>query len=266
MFGLVEPIGVVSYQAAEPTGELMALGLPNVWDAYFAGRAAALGPVPAEVVHAAFYNFGEGEVARHIPRVWEIVTPDAALAARQRGSVAALRRILGPQATTPAVRRMADLLTTAATSAPTEGRVMYAAVRALPVPTEPLDRLWHAATLLREHRGDGHVAALLTAGIGGTEAHVLHALSESTPAEKFGRVHHLPAARLAAVVDGMRRRGLIDDSGWLSEAGRRTKERIESLTDALAAAPYDALAPAELDELVADLDPIAAALDAVGSR
>ena len=143
---------------------------------------------------------------------------------------------------------------------------MYAALRALPVPEEPMARLFHAATLLREHRGDGHVAALVAAGIGGTEAHVLHALFEGTPAEKFGRIHHLPAAQLAAVVDGMRARGLVDGSGWLTDAGLETKERIESLTDDLAAPAYDILEPDELDRLVADLEPISAALDAAGSR
>jgi len=127
-------------------------------------------------------------------------------------------------------------------------------------------RLWHAATLLREHRGDGHNAVLVAEGIGGTEAHVLHALSEGIPAEKFGRVHHLPAVRLAAVVDGMRARGLIDASGWLSDAGREIKERIESLTDDLAAPAYENLTQSEVDRLIADLEPIAAALEAAGSR
>jgi hypothetical protein len=143
---------------------------------------------------------------------------------------------------------------------------LYAALRALPVPEEPVARLWHAATLLREHRGDGHNAALVTEGIRGTEAHVLHALSEGIPAARFGRVHHLPPARLAAVVDRMRARGLIDASGWLSDTGRETKERIESLTDDLAAAAYASLQPSELDQLIADLEPISAALDAAGSR
>jgi len=220
MFRLVEPIAVVTYQADEPTDALMALGHRNVWDAYFAGRAAPLGPVPAEVVHALFYNFAEGEAARHIPRVWDTAPPEAAIAAREQGSVAALRRILGDLADSPGLVRAADLATAAATGAPTEGRVLYAALRALPVPEEPVARLWHAATLLREHRGDGHVAALVTAGVGRTECHVLHALSEGMPAEQFGRVSHLPRARLAAVVDGMRARGLIAESGWLSDTGR----------------------------------------------
>jgi hypothetical protein len=95
---------------------------------------------------------------------------------------------------------------------------------------------------------------------------MFHALSEGIPAEKFGRVHHLPAVQLATVVDGMRARGLIEASGWLSDAGRESKQRIESLTDHLAAPAYNGLTPSELDQLIADLKPISAALDATGSR
>jgi hypothetical protein len=266
MHRLMEPIHMVTYLSDEPTDALMALGHRNYWDGYFAGRAAPLGRVPAEVVHAIFYNFADGEVARHIPRVWDTATPEAALAARERGSVAALRRILGDLADAPGLARAAELATKASASAPTEGRALYAGLRALPVPEEPVARLWHAATLLREHRGEGHVAALVAAGIGGTEAHVLHALFEGIPAEKFGRVHHLPAARLAAVVDGMRARGLVDTAGWLNDTGRETKERIETVTDDLAAPTYDSLEPSELDRLIADLEPISAALDVTGSR
>jgi hypothetical protein len=214
LYRLVEPIHLVTYFSGEPTDALLALGLRNYWDGYFAGRAAPLGRVPAEVVHAIFYNFADGEVSRHIPRVWDTATPADALAARKRGSAAALRRILGHLADSPALARAADLATKAATGAPTEGRVLYAALRALPVPEEPVARLWHAATLLREHRGDAHIAA----------------------------------------------------SGWLSDAGRNCKERIESLTDDLAAPPYDHLTPNELEQLIADLEPISAALDTAGSR
>ena len=265
MFELVEPIAMATFSEA-CNEAFLAIGMRNYWDGYFAGRAAPLGLAPAEVVHAVFYNFADGEVARHIPWVWGKVTPAEAIAVRERGSAAALRQMIGELADSPGLARAADLATTAATSAPTEGRVLYAALRALPLPEEPVARLWHAATLLREHRGDGHIAALVAEGIGGTEAHVLHALSEGIPAEKFGRVHHLPAVRLAAVVDGMRARGLIEASGWLSDAGRESKERIESLTDDLAAPAYDSLTPRELDRLIADLEPISAALDAAGSR
>lgn len=266
MSRLVEPIHLVTYLSPEPDEAFGPLGLRNTWDCYFAGRAAPLGLAPAGVVHAVFYNFADGEVARHIPRVWDTVTPEAALAARERGSVAALRRILGDLADAPELARAAESAVKAAVSAPTEGRILYAALRTLPVPEEPVARLWHAATLLREHRGDGHIAALVTEGIGGTEAHVLHALSMDLPAEKYGRVHHLPAEQLAAVIDGMRGRGLIDGSGWLSDAGRACKARIEALTDELAAPPYEALERRELEQLIADLEPISAVLEAAGSQ
>jgi len=257
MFELVEPIGAIPYSSDEPNEAMFALGFTDYWDTYFAGRAAPLGIVPASVVDALFYNFAPGEVARHIPKVWDTTTPEAAIAARLTGCVNALRRILGDHVDTPAFARAADLLTAAATSAPWEGRPMYAALRALPIPDEVVARLFHAAALLREHRGDGHITALMSEGVGGLEAHVLLALDMDMPAERFGRVHHLPSAQLGAVVDGMRARGLIGDDGWLSDAGRGVKQRIESLTDDLAAAPYEHLAPAELVELQAALEPLA---------
>jgi hypothetical protein len=261
MFELVEPIGVIPYSADEPNEAMFALGFTNYWDTYFAGRAAALGAsVPAEMVHALFYNFAPGEVARHIPKVWSTTTPEAAILARQQGCAAALRRILGGLVDAPGFARAVELLTKAATSAPLEGRPMYAALRTVPVPEDPVTRLFHAASLLREHRGDGHIAVLLIEGIGGLEAHVLVALEMGMPAEKFGRIHHLPPAQLAALVHGMKARGLVDENGGFSAAGREAKQRIESLTDDLAVAPYQCLAPTEVEELIAALEPIAEAL------
>jgi hypothetical protein len=258
MFELLEPIATITYSEV-PNEEFLALGMRNFWDGYFAGRAAPLGLAPAEVVHAVFYNFADGEVARHIPWVWGKITPQDAIAVRERGSATALRQRIGDLADSAGLVRMADLATRAAVSAPTEGRALYAGLRALTVPEEPVARLWHAATLLREHRGDGHNAVLLAHGIGGTEAHVLLAISLGMRAEEFGRIHHLPTAQLTAVVDGLRGRGLVDDDGGFTDAGREIKERIEALTDELAAPAYDVLSVDELDELIAGLEPISAA-------
>jgi hypothetical protein len=268
MFELLEPICLVTYFADESNEELAALGHRTYWDGYFASRAAPLGRVPAQVVHAAFYSFADGEAARHIPSAWETVPPEVSFAAWRRGSAASVRRIVGEElAESPGLARAADLTTKAATSAPTAGRVMYAGWRALEVPSDPVTRLWHSATMLREHRGDGHVAALVGARIGGTEAHVLSALDMGIhPPETFGRIHHLPKKRLAAVMAGLRERGLVDADGWFTDAGRETKRRIETLTDELAAAPYEGLSPAELDELVAELEPITARMVAAGSQ
>jgi hypothetical protein len=258
MFDLVEPIGVIPYSADEPNEAMFALGFTNYWDTYFAGRAAPLGSsVPAGVVHALFYNFGPGEVARHIPKVWTTTTPEAAIAAREQGCVNALRRILGDLLDTPHFTRAVGLLTKAATSAPLEGRPMYAALRALPLPEEPVARLFHAASLLREHRGDGHICALMAEHIGGLEAHVLLAIDVGIPAPTFGRIHHLPSALLTDVMDKMRDRGLVEDEVTFTPAGRQAKDRVEALTDELAVVPYEVLETAELDELIAALEPLA---------
>jgi hypothetical protein len=265
MFELVEPIGVIPYAADEPNEAMFALGFTDYWDTYFAGRAAPLGLATAEVVDALFYNFAPGEVARHIPKVWRTTTPEAAIAARQAGCVQALRTILGDHVDAPAFARAADLLAKAATSAPPEGRPMYAALLALPMPDDVVARLFHAASLLREHRGDGHITALVVEGIGRLEAHVLYALAMGMPANRFGRVHHLPAPQLAAVIDGMRDRGLVGDDGWLTGEGRAVKQRVESLTDDLAAKPYECLQPDELAELTAALEPLATLLVAAQS-
>ncbi len=260
MFELVEPIGAIPYSAEEPNEAMFALGFTDFWDTYFAGRAAPLGLATAEVVDAVFYSFAPGEVARHIPKVWSTTTPEAAIAARQAGCTTALRRILGEHVATPAFGRAAELLSKAATSAPCEGRPMYAALRALPMPEEVVARTFHASSLLREHRGDGHIAALMVEGIARLEAHVLHALGTGTPAERFGRIHHLPAAQIGAVIEGMRARGLIAEDGWLSEDGQAVRARVEARTDHLAAPPYAALTAAELDELIVILEPLAALL------
>lgn len=214
-------------------------------------------------MHALFYNFGPGEVARHIPFVWTLMTPEQALAARERGSVAALRLALGELADSPDIGRAADLAERAAFSPPTEGRALYAGLRALPVPEEPLARLWHVLTLLREHRGDGHIAALVAEGVGGLEAHMLLAIDWGMEEpEKFGRIHHLPKHLLAEVLGGLQERGWVTEAKSFTAEGRAVKHRVEDLTDALAAPAYDVLAETETEELIALLEPLHAAVEA----
>ena len=265
MFELVESIGTIAF-SDETTQAFLALGMRNYWDGYFAGRAAPLGTAPAEVVHAVFYNFADGEVARHIPWVWEKTTPQEAISVREKSTAVALRRMIGKLADSAGLARVADLATRAAVSPPTEGRPLYAGLRAIEVPEDPVARLWHAATLLREHRGDGHNAVLVAHGIGGSEAHVLLALKLGETPEEFSRLHHLPEAKLNAVMDGLRARGIVDAAGGFTDAGRETRQRIETITDDLAAPAYDVLTAAELDELIAGLEPIVAAVRAAGDH
>lgn len=256
----LEPIHAVTYFAPEPIGALAAAGYRGFWMSYFAGRAAPLGPVGADVVTALFYNFAPSRVAKALPDAWGYAGPEVALRARMDGSVAALRRAFGDLADDLSVP--VELAGRAARAAPVEGRALFAANAALPWPDDPVAVLWQAATLLREHRGDGHVSALMAEGIGGLEAHVLLAIDMGIPGPSFGRIHHLPAALLADLIDGMKDRGLIADEATFTPAGRQAKDRVEELTDDLAIAPYKVLEPAELDELIAALEPLARKLKA----
>jgi hypothetical protein len=188
LWSRLEPIHVVTYFSPEVRAALSGAGYKGFWMGYFAGRAAPMGPVGPEVVFATFYNFSIAHVRRAIPDAWAFAPPSAALQAREQGSAAALRRAFAGKDLAGAVQTAAVLARAAAESAPMEGRVLFAANRALPWPAEPAAVLWQACTLLREHRGDGHVAALAAAGIGGPSARNNSVLpgTESVPEESVG--------------------------------------------------------------------------------
>ena len=264
LWQLLEPIHAVVYFSPEPLAALRAAGYKGFWMGYFANRAAPLGPAGPELVQALFYNFTPERVARALPTAWSFAGPDVALQARLVGSEAALRRQLADLAEGPEVAHAAELAWKAAASAPVEGRALYAANRALPEPAEPLAKLWHAATLLREHRGDGHVAALLTAGISGRGSHVLHALATGNPQEVYRVSRDFEDHEWDHLVDAHRVRGLVDEHGRLTEAGRELKDEIERRTDELAAAAYTSLGESETETLAAALHPLATAIVQAG--
>lgn len=264
LWRLLEPIHAVTYFSPEPLARLEAAGYRGFWMGYFAGRAAPLGAVPADLVHALFYNFTFDHVVRAIPDAWQFAPPAAAIRAREEGSVAALRRHLGAAVNSPGIERAAELAARSARQAPLAGRPLFAANHALPEPDEPLALLWHAATLLREHRGDGHVAVLTAAGIGGREAHVLHALATGTPAPVYANARHFDEQEWTAVLAGLTERGLALPDGTLAEAGREAKHAIEERTDELAADGFLGLDDGEGDELVDALRPITAAVVRAG--
>lgn len=260
LWRLLEPIHAVAYFSPEPLAQLKAAGYRGFRMGYFAGRAAPLGAAPADLVHALFYNFSYRHVARAIPAAWTFAPPAAAIKARQEGSVAALRRHLGAASTSPGITRAAELAARAARQAPLEGRPLFAAYRALPEPDQPIALLWHAATLLREHRGDGHVALLTAAGIGGRESHVLHALATDTPAAVYASAREFGEQEWTTTLTGLAERGLVGPDGTLTYAGRQTKHAIEVRTDELAATGYFSLHTDEVDELVKVLHPITTAV------
>jgi len=235
MWTLFEPVHDVTYFSAEARAAFEAAGLRGFWRGYFAGRAAPLGPVAAPPVIASFYTFAPHMVSRALPDVWSRITPERALQARMDGAVAALNRVLAGLDDT--VRAAAEMLTAAASDLDCSGRVLAGANAALPVPAEPVARLWHAATLLREHRGDGHFAALLTADIDGCESNVLRA-GLDLPRETIQPIRGWTDEQWDSAAGRLADRGLIDSDGTATSAGAQLRASFEATTDGAAARPW----------------------------
>ena len=238
----VEPLHAHLYFAPEHDERFSALGLKPGRMSYFAGRAAPMGAVGAGVVTATFYNFAPGLVAHMIPRAWTIASPERVIAARLDAARASLTRLLGDDVVaSPEIGELAGLLREACDVLTPEGRPLYAAHADLPWPEEPLLALWHAVTLLREHRGDGHIAALLHADLNGLEALITHTAT--------GRGFTEPAARATRgwtdqqwddECAALTERGLIDENG-LTDDGKDLRARVEAETDVLSSEPWLAL-------------------------
>jgi hypothetical protein len=249
-----EPIHAVTYFAPEARTALDGLGYRGFWMGYFAARSAPLGMVPPEVVTAAFYNFAPRRVAKALPAAWEIAGPEAALRVRQDSAVAALRRygVTDDENT----RTATALVTKAVRAVPLDGRVLFAANRALPWPDDPLAALWHATTLLREQRGDAHVAVLTAAGISGRECNVLHAAANRVPRDYLARTRDYDEDEWSSQEQHLAQRGLLGSDGSLTAAGQDLKDEIEARTDALGLSVLDALSDDEVEALFQALTPI----------
>jgi hypothetical protein len=260
-FDRFEPVHAVTYFSPESRAAFDGLGYRGFWMGYFAGRSAPLGAVPPEVVTALFYNFADTRVAKALPAAWDFAPPEAALRAREASAVAALRRY---GLSDDSAHKAADLAAKAARGAPLDGRPLFAANAALPWPTEPLAKLWHATTLLREHRGDAHVAVLAASGLSGRESNVLHAAAGRVPQEMIMRSRDYDEEQWRLYQDRLIERGLLDGDGGLTDAGRQFKQHIENTTDELALTALEALDDAEVEELFGALTPIARAVVAAG--
>lgn len=258
MWHLLEPIHAVAYFAPECHDRYRELGLTGFWMGYFASRAAALGEASPELVTATFFNFHPAMVRRALPDAWALASPESVLAARTEGATAALNRISTPR-TTPTdtqLEEAAELLQVAVAGCSLDGRALFAALRSVAVPTEPMARLWHLSTLLREHRGDGHVAACLAHGINGLEAHVTLAATGMVPRGVLQPNRGWSDEEWADAERRLHDRGWLDDHYALSPEGRTGRRSIEDLTDRLAADPSVALSvqqTARLRDLLATL-------------
>ncbi|MEV7728714.1 hypothetical protein AB0P15_28810 [Streptomyces sp. NPDC087917] len=249
--GALNPLHSLIYFAPEAEEEFIAAGLEKGRMGYFAGRAAAMGAVGAGVVAATFYNFSPALVAAHIPRAWDLAAPETVLRARLKAVDRVLRRLLGDSvADDPEVREAAELAATATEACAAAGRPLYAAHAGLPAPGPAHLALWHAVSLLREYRGDGHLAALATAELDGLEALITHTATGEGFTEEFARYSRgWSAEEWEATRERLRARGLLDSDGRLTVLGHALRNEVEERTDLLARAPYDHLGQAAVERL-----------------
>ena len=268
MWTLFEPIHAVTYFTPEGRSAYEQAGLRGFWRGYFAGRAAPLGAAGPAVVAASFFNFAPAFVARAIPGVWELVTPEEALRVRLAGATSALGRLLaGHEAQAAAAAR---LLWRAIGELDFSGRVLASANAALPVPGNGdgdgdgsrggggLAGLWQAATLLREHRGDGHFAALAAADVDGCEAVVLRC-GLDLRREDMQPVRGWTDEAWDDALSRLAARGWVATDGTLTSAGREAHAAVEDATDRAASRPWARLGPEATAEIAAVLTPLARA-------
>ncbi|GGW42523.1 hypothetical protein GCM10010503_18680 [Streptomyces lucensis JCM 4490] len=243
----LEPVHSMIYFVPEAKRRYAELGL-SVPAGYFASRGAALGRASAELVISTFYNFSPALVRQAVDGVWDTTTPEQVLDARYTAADEALRRAGVHEL--PGLAEVLALTRRAAEAARehAQGRPLFAAHAALPWPQGPVPQLWHAQTLLREFRGDGHVACLLSEGVGGLEALILHAATGDVPVGFLKASRAWPEEEWAGTRERLRERGLLDGDG-LSPEGVRLRRHIEDRTDRLALPAYAALGEAGCERL-----------------
>ncbi|MEU1123068.1 hypothetical protein ABZ371_05665 [Streptomyces sp. NPDC005899] len=264
MWHLLEPLHAVFYYAPEVFDEAAALGYATGerWPSYFAWRAAPLGQAGPGRVTAVFHSFSPDMVGRYVPAGTPVAPPRAVLEARTRAVDRAYRALFGERVHSPGLAEAAALAQRAARAADVTGRPLAEANAALPWPDAPHLVLWQAATVLREHRGDGHVAALVAAGLDPVESLVSFAAVGAARPEVFesrgwGRDAWEAARR--RLLD----RGLLEADGTATDAGRALRADVERRTDEAASGPWRALGDQQHERLVELLGPLW--VEAVGS-
>ncbi|MGC5320417.1 SCO6745 family protein [Micromonospora arida] len=251
-----EPVHAVTYFHPRARAAFEAVGLRGYWRGYFAGRAAPLGATEAAPVIATFFSFAPPMVTRALPAVWRLATPQEALRARLTGAVQALAELTYELPETH-LTQAADLLARAASSVQTAGRVLGAVNAALPVGEYPLARLWQAATTLREHRGDGHVAALVAAGLDPVETLAWRVAEGMSPVNLFGR--GWSEEQWGAARERLVQRGWLTSDGAATDHSRAAFQAVEDATDRAAAHPWEALGRDDTNRLRELLEPMARA-------
>ncbi|HEX2418022.1 MAG TPA: hypothetical protein VHJ83_07855 [Micromonosporaceae bacterium] len=251
MWALFESIHTITYSTPESQGTFEAVGLHGYWRGYFASRVAPMGAASAPLVVATLFFFAPSKVEQFVPEVWQRVTPEQALRARSEGATAALKRLTA-DLPVDRVTEAADILTEAASRLETAGRVLGAANAAIPVPDEPLPRIWQATTTLREHRLGGHIAAWVAAGVDGCEGHVFRAAYDLHRRVLQAR-RGWDDEEWEAATKRMIESGWLDSEGAPTEWGLARYEEIEVATNRAAASAWAGFDPERLEAVLTPL-------------
>lgn len=230
-------------------------GMRGWWMSYFAYRPAPMGAVAAEVVAATFYNFAPRMVRRAIPAVWDVMSPAEAIALRSDAVDQSFRRLFTGHLADAELAEAAQLARAAIDGCDAAGRPVYAGYTSLPWPDEPHLVLWHACTLMREHRGDCHAVALTAAEIDGVMANALMAALGHGNKATILTIRGWTSEEWDAGVSRLVQRGWPQRDGAFTDAGRAGREAIEQQTDRLAREPYERLGPEGLARLTALTQP-----------
>lgn len=258
----LEPLHAVVYFAPEPAAAAKEVGLRGWWMGYFAGRAAPLGPIGPGPVTSMFYGFAPGMVARALPDAWTFAKPEDVLQSRILAVEAALTRLLPPDAE---LTELAELLERAVAGCRFDGRPLAAAWASAERPDRPPARLWLATCALREHRGDGHVLAGVSAGLSGLDASLTHIAAGATTRELVQRARGWTDEEWDDSTARLLSRGLLDSGGRLTASGAAVRRDVEEMTDRLATDPLDALGPDAVDRVLELAEPLSrAVVDAGG--
>ena len=226
------------YRAIEVKGRLAALGLDDPMGSYFAARAAPLGPVGPEVVTSAFYGFSPHLVAAHVPGVWERAMPGHVIAATLEGMGALLGGLLVGHAED--VAALVDLLAPVAEAHETLGRPLAAAWSSVPRSGVPAIDLWLATTVIRESRGDTHLAVLVAEGIDGIASHLVTAGDAPEGRRRLMVLRGWTEEELDEAAATLRGQGLLDEQGRRTDAARALRRHVEDVTDLRSSAAWEA--------------------------
>lgn len=248
---MVHALGIFGPEVLEAHGTL---GIDDLVSGYVAARVAPLGPVGPEVAAAVFHGFAPGVMRRALPAAWELVAPARIIEVTREAAGGLLQRLT--EGLEDDVLRAAELARQASLFHPIEGRPLAAGRSALPWPDEPAHVLWEAATRVRESRGDGHVACLVAEGLDGIESHLTVAGDTDTARGFLQQLRGWSDPEWEAAIGRLRDRGLLDDAGGLTAAGRDLRDRLELRTDALAVPPWRQLGQDMTRQLIDALQPV----------